>query len=332
MKTVQLAHGTGGTESNALIKDIFFRHLGNDILLRYEDAAVLDVTTKIAMTTDSFTVSPLFFNGGDIGKLAICGTCNDLAMMGAKPSYLSCGFIIEEGMSFEALEKIVMSMKEELLKNNAMIVTGDTKVVPKGLADGVYINTTGVGNIIASGISSNSLAAGDLIIVSRSIGEHGAAIFAAREGIDISTSLKSDCASLWPMVQKLIDGGVKIKALRDATRGGISAVLNEWATQNSLGIEVLESSLSIKDEVAGICELLGFEATHLANEGTFVMALHEEEAKKALAILRDEEHTKDAAIVGRVMSEQPQRVILKTPYGTSRYMDPPTGELLPRIC
>ena len=332
MKTVQLAHGAVGAESNALIKEIFFRHLGNDILLRYEDAAVVPGATMIAMTTDSYTVSPLFFNGGNIGKLAVCGTCNDLAMMGAKPLYLSCGFIIEEGMSFDELEAIVITMKEELIKNGAKIVTGDTKVVPRGSADKVFINTTGVGAVMCEGISSNALQCGDAIILSRSVGEHGATVFAAREGIELSTALESDCASLWPMVEKILQSGVQIRAMRDATRGGLSAVLNEWATQNNLGIHVQEESIAIKDEVAGICELLGFEATHLANEGTFVLAVPAQSAQRVLDILQSETHSAQAAIIGEVVTQQSGRVVMTTPYGTSRYMDPPTGELLPRIC
>ncbi len=224
---------------------------------------------NLAFSTDSFTVSPLFFNGANIGKLAICGTCNDLAMMGAKPKYLTCSVIIEEGFEVEQLEIIVNSMKEELAKNEAIIVSGDTKVVPRGAVDKIFINTTGIGEILYSGISSNSITEDDLILVSRDIGAHGATIFTAREGMDMHSNLKSDCNSLYPLVKALIDASIKITALRDATRGGVSAVLNEWAKQSNICIEVEEEQIPVSDEVKGICEMLGFEATNLANEGTF---------------------------------------------------------------
>ncbi|MEZ4694489.1 MAG: hydrogenase expression/formation protein HypE, partial [Aliarcobacter sp.] len=215
MKTVTLAHGNGGAENQELISKVFYRAFKNDILTKSEDAAVIENGT-LAFTTDSFTVSPIFFNGADIGKLAICGTCNDLAMMGAKPKYLTCSVIIEEGFEIKDLEKIVKSMKDELEVNGAIIVSGDTKVVPKGAVDKIFINTTGIGEILYKGISSNNVSENDLILVSRDIGAHGATIFASREGMDMDTSLKSDCASLFPQVKALIDANIKITALRDA--------------------------------------------------------------------------------------------------------------------
>ena len=214
-KTITLAHGNGGAENNELITKVFYKAFKNDILSKSEDAAVIQNGT-LAFSTDSFTVSPLFFNGANIGKLAVCGTCNDLAMMGAKPKYLTCSVIIEEGFEIRELEKIVKSMKEELEVNGAIIVSGDTKVVPRGAVDKIFINTTGIGEILYKGISSNNITENDLILVSRDIGAHGATIFAAREGMDLETSLKSDCASLYPQVKALIDSGIKITALRDA--------------------------------------------------------------------------------------------------------------------
>jgi len=272
-KNITLAMGNGGAENNTLITEVFYKAFKNDILSQSEDAAVLDTSSKIAMTTDSFTVSPLFFAGGDIGKLSICGTCNDLAMMGAKPKYLTCSVIIEEGFSTRELEKIVRSMKKELAINDAIIVSGDTKVVPKGSVDKIFINTTGVGEVVYSGISSHNLKEGMSILVSRDIGAHGATIFAAREGIGFETTLQTDCASLYPQVKALIDSGIEIVALRDATRGGVAAVLNEWAKASDVCIEVDEASIPIQEAVQGICELLGFEALSLANEGTFVLAV-----------------------------------------------------------
>ncbi len=328
---ITLAHGNGGQENNELINKIFYKAFKNEILEKSEDAAVIE-DGKLAFSTDSFTVSPLFFSGANIGKLAICGTCNDLAMMGAKPKYLTCSVIIEEGFSFDELEIIVNSMKEELAKNEAIVVSGDTKVVPKGAVDKIFINTTGIGQILYSGISSNSITMNDLILVSRDIGSHGATIFAAREGIELNSSLKSDCNSLFPQIKALIDSGVKITALRDATRGGLSAVLNEWSKQSNVCIEVDEDKIPISDEVKGICEMLGFEATNLANEGTFVLAIAKEDAQKAIEVLHKFEEASNAAIIGSVSQQYPQKVILNSSWGTKRFLDTPSGELLPRIC
>ncbi|MBU0924511.1 hydrogenase expression/formation protein HypE [bacterium] len=330
-KTITLAHGNGGAENNELITKVFYKAFKNDILSKSEDAAVIQNGT-LAFSTDSFTVSPLFFNGANIGKLAVCGTCNDLAMMGAKPKYLTCSVIIEEGFEIRELEKIVKSMKEELEVNGAIVVSGDTKVVPKGAVDKIFINTTGIGEILYKGISSNNITENDLILVSRDIGAHGATIFAAREGMDLETSLKSDCASLYPQVKALIDSGIKITALRDATRGGVSAVLNEWAKQSDICIEIEEEKIPVCDEVKGICEMLGFESLSLANEGTFVLAIPNEDANKALEVLQTFEYSKTASIIGKVTQQYEQRVILNSQWGTKRFLDVPTGELLPRIC
>ena len=331
MSKITLAHGNGGAENNQLIKDVFYEAFKNEILEKSEDAAIIQ-NGKLAFSTDSFTVTPLFFAGANIGKLAICGTCNDLAMMGAKPKYLTCSVIIEEGFDMEELKIIVASMKEELVKNEAIIVSGDTKVVPKGSVDKIFINTTGIGEVLYSGISSNNITKDDLILVSRDIGRHGATIFSAREGIELSSELKSDCASLYPMVKSLIDEGVKITALRDATRGGLSAVLNEWAKQSNVCIEVEEEKIPVCDEVKGICEMLGFEASNLANEGTFVLAISNEYAQKAIEVLQKFENGKTASIIGKVSDLHLQKVILNSAWGTKRFLDVPTGELLPRIC
>ena len=330
-KTITLAHGNGGAENNELITKVFYKAFKNDILSKSEDAAVIQDGT-LAFSTDSFTVSPLFFNGANIGKLAVCGTCNDLAMMGAKPKYLTCSVIIEEGFEIRELEKIVKSMKDELEVNGAIVVSGDTKVVPKGAVDKIFINTTGIGEILYKGISSNNITENDLILVSRDIGAHGATIFAAREGMDLETSLKSDCDSLYPQVKALIDSGIKITALRDATRGGVSAVLNEWAKQSDICIEIEEEKIPVCDEVKGICEILGFDAMSLANEGTFVLAIAKDDALKALEVLQTFEYSKTASIIGKVTQQYEQRVILNSQWGTKRFLDIPTGELLPRIC
>jgi len=328
-KNITIAHGNGGEENNELIKNIFYKHFENDILAKSEDAAVIE-DGKLAFTTDSFTVSPLFFPGGDIGKLAVCGTCNDLAMMGAKPKYITCSVIIEEGFSTRELEKVVRSMKKELEINGAMVVSGDTKVVPKGSVDKLFINTTGIGEIEYSGISASKLQEGMSILLSRDIGCHGATIFAAREGIELESSLQTDCASLYPQVKALIDAGINIVAMRDATRGGVSAVLNEWAKSSDVCIEVNEESIPVQEEVKGICEMLGFEAMDLANEGTFVLAVSKEDETKALEVLQSTHAT--SALIATVSQQHKGRVILNSSWGTKRFLDLPTGELLPRIC
>jgi hydrogenase expression/formation protein HypE len=262
-ETIRLAHGNGGQENNELISNIFYKAFENDILAKSEDAAVIE-DGKLVFSTDSFTVDPIFFAGGDIGKLAVCGTCNDLAMMGAKPKYLTVSFIIEEGFEIPKLQTVVDSMKKELKNNDVIIVSGDTKVVPKGSVDKLFVNTTGIGQVLQNGISSNSISDDDVIIVSGDIGRHGAVIFASREGIELQSNLQSDCKSLYPIVKDLIDNNISITALRDATRGGLSAVLNEWANQSNISIEVQEDKIPVCDEVMGLCEILGFEAASLA--------------------------------------------------------------------
>ncbi len=329
MEKIKLAHGNGGTENNQLINQVFYKAFENEILSKSEDAAVIE-NGNLAFSTDSFTVSPLFFAGADIGKLAICGTCNDLAMMGARPKYLTCAIIIEEGFDVEQLQTIVESMKKELEINGAVVVSGDTKVVPKGSVDKVFINTTGIGEIEYKGISSNTITHEDVILVSRDIGCHGATIFASREGIELTSDLKSDCTSLYPIVKRLIKNDIKITALRDATRGGVAAVLNEWAKQSDICIEVEEEKIPVNDEVKGLCEILGFDAVNLANEGTFVLAIKKEDEYKAIEILK--EFDQNATTIGIVTDTKPQRVILKSSWGTQRYLDMPSGELLPRIC
>ncbi len=323
---ITLSYGGGGKETNKLINELFYKYFDNEILTKSEDAAIIEGSERLAFTTDSFTVSPIFFNGGDIGKLSIVGTCNDLAMMGAKPKYLTCGFMIEEGLEFEELEKIVKSMAEELKKTGAKIVAGDTKVVPAGSVDKIFINTSGIGEVIRPGISASNLKKGDKILVSGDIGRHGTVIMAHRYGVE--TELKSDCKLLWDEVKALIDAGLDIKALRDATRGGISAVLNEWSEASGVGIEIEEEKLPISDEVVGLCEIFGFEPMDLANEGTFIVAVSEKDALKAEEILKS--FNQNASIIGEVTDDD--KVILKSPWGTKRVIELPKGELLPRIC
>ena len=329
MTPILLASGNGGKEYQNLIDEVFYKSFKNETLLKSEDAAVIDAG-RLAFTTDSFTVTPLFFKGGDIGKLSICGTCNDLAMMGAKPTYLSCAVIIEEGFSYEDLQRIVDSMSKELKLNGAQIVAGDTKVVPKGSVDKIFITTTGVGEITYPNISASNLETDNVILVSSAVGRHGAAIFSAREGINLESELSSDAKSLWPTVEKLISSKITIKAMRDATRGGLAAVLNEWAQASKVEIVVEEKAVPVSQEVLGVCELLGFDALGLANEGTFVLCVKKDDASKALEILKSFDD--QATEIGLVTDSDKNRVVLQSAWGTSRILELPSGELLPRIC
>jgi hydrogenase expression/formation protein HypE len=333
MKKILLAHGGGGKETQQLIQEVFKKYLGNTILNQLEDAAVFSSGNgKSAFTTDSFTVYPYFFKGGDIGKLAIAGTVNDLSVMGARPKYLSAGFIIEEGFLYEELEKIVKSMREEAELSNVMVVTGDTKVMPRGDLKGIVINTAGLGEVVYEGLSASGLQVGDKIIVSGTIGDHGACILAEREGIDFELGIESDCGSLWTMLEAVLKLGIEIHAMRDPTRGGLASVLTEWSEQSYVEIEILEEEIPIKDAVRGACELLGMDPTHLASEGRVVIAVKNEDTDAVLNMLRSHPFGNEAKIIGAVISSDHKRVILKSSYNTKRIMKPPIGELLPRIC
>lgn len=335
MKVIELSQGGGGAESQQLVQQLFYRYFDNEILLKSEDAAVLSLQGETAFTTDSFTVSPLFFQGGNIGNLAVAGTLNDLAMMGATPLYLSCAFMIEEGLPFSTLEKVVKSMAEELKKTDAKIVCGDTKVVPQGAVDKLFINTSGIGQIKTDTQvmpSAHKLQMGDAILVSGDIGRHGAVVMSERDNMNLQSDLKSDCEVLWPVVEALINKGLSVHALRDATRGGLAAVLNEWAQTSQVCIELEEDKIPISDAVQGLCELLGFEAYDFANEGTFLMSLSCSQVEDALDVFQQFEFTQQAAMIGKVTEFQPGLVVLKTPWGSQRVLELPKGELLPRIC
>ena len=332
MRRILLSHGSGGEETQKLIKGLFLKHLGNKILNRLEDAALIKVNPEIAFTTDSFTVSPPFFRGGDIGKLAVAGTVNDLSVMGARPLYLSVGFIIEEGFELESLEKIVKSIGEEASKTGVKVVAGDTKVVPKGQVDRIFINTSGIGEVVRKELSAHNLRPGDVIIVSGTVGDHGACILAEREGMEFELPIESDCRSLWELVEKVLQTGAEVHAMRDPTRGGLAAVLNEWAEQSDVEIEVEEERIPVKESVLGLCELLGLEPFHLANEGIVVLAVAPEHTELILGTLKSHPYGKDARVIGRVTEKGKARVVIKTPYGAKRLMEAPSGELLPRIC
>ncbi|EAK2412555.1 hydrogenase expression/formation protein HypE [Campylobacter jejuni] len=324
MKNISLAHGGGGEEMNELLTKLF-KIFDNEILNANNDAAILG---NLALSTDSFVLSPIFLDEEvNIGKLCVCGSINDVLMVGAKPKYLSLGLILEEGFELEKLERILKSIKEECEKCGVMLVCGDTKVVPKGKADEIYINTTALGEIISKKESKN-IKAGLSILLSGDIGRHGASVLIKRN--ELEADIKSDCKALDKEVLELLENDIKVVAMRDATRGGLSAVLNEWAKQSGNDLLIFEEKIIVQDEVLGLCELFGYEAYELANEGTFILCVEKEDELKALEILK--KYNVNASIIGEVLEEKKARVILQNAYGAKRFLESPKGELLPRIC
>ncbi|SUW73312.1 [NiFe] hydrogenase metallocenter assembly protein HypE [Campylobacter coli] len=324
MKNISLAHGGGGEEMNELLTKLF-KIFDNEILNANNDAAILG---NLALSTDSFVLSPIFLDEEvNIGKLCVCGSINDVLMVGAKPKYLSLGLILEEGFELEKLERILKSIKEECEKCGVMLVCGDTKVVPKGKADEIYINTTALGEIISKKESKN-IKAGLSILLSGDIGRHGASVLIKRN--ELEADIKSDCKALDKEVLELLEKDIKVVAMRDVTRGGLSAVLNEWAKQSGNDLLIFEEKIIIQDEVLGLCELFGYEAYELANEGTFILCVEKEDELKALEILK--KYNVNASIIGEVLEEKKARVILENAYGAKRFLEAPKGELLPRIC
>ncbi|WP_096021192.1 hydrogenase expression/formation protein HypE [Campylobacter lanienae] len=327
MKKILLAHGGGGQEMNELINGLIFRIFDNEILAQSNDSAILNLSGKIAFSTDSFVVSPIKFPGGDIGKIAVCGTINDLAMVGAKPRYISCALIIEEGLGIDELKEILNSMKSIADEAGVSIVCGDTKVVSKGSCDKIFINTSGIGEIIKESRVEN-LKSGAKILLSGDVGRHGAVILANRN--ELNLDLQSDCKPLNNVVEALLNANIAPLAMRDATRGGLSAVLNEWAKACGRDIKISEESIAVSDEVMGICEILGFEPYELANEGTFVLAVEPQDEMKAVEILKKFDPKSNS--IGEILDSNKANVIIQNSYGASRFMEPPKGELLPRIC
>ena len=332
---IMLGHGSGGKLMHSLIEDIFIKHFSNSILKEQTDSAILQVgSSNIAFTTDSFVIDPLFFPGGNIGKLAVCGTVNDLAVSGAEPLYLSVSFIIEEGFPISELEIIVESLAAEAKKAGVLIVTGDTKVVNKGKCDKLFINTAGIGRITKkdSFISKVlDIQAGDVIIVNGTIGDHGMAVMNARESFNFKTNVESDCASLNHMIREVLDNS-QVKFMRDPTRGGVATVLNELVGKMKLGIEIDESALPINPGVKAMCELLGFDPLHIANEGKVLIVAGEKEGPEILEILKKNEFGKKSTIIGRIVIEHPGKVVLKNETGGRRIIDSLSGDQLPRIC
>jgi hydrogenase expression/formation protein HypE len=333
--TVLLAHGGGGRLTQMLIERMFLPAFHNPALETLHDGAVLEVEgVRLAFTTDSFVVSPLFFPGGDIGELAVNGTINDLAMCGARPLYLSLGLILEEGFPMEDLWRVVRSVQEAARKAGVEVATGDTKVVDRGKGDGVFINTTGLGLIPSSiHVAPQRARPGDVVLISGAIAVHGIAILSVREGLEFETTLESDTAPLNGLVEALLQAvGPEVHVLRDPTRGGLSSALNEIASSAGVGIVLEEASIPIWDEVKGACEILGLDPLYVANEGKCLAIVAGEEAEVALEAMRSHSLGREAAIIGQVVEEHPGTVILRSRVGGKRVVDMLSGEQLPRIC
>lgn len=329
---VLLAHGGGGRLMHNLIEKMFSAAFSNDILMQGHDSAQIDVDSKkIAFTTDSYVVKPLFFPGGDIGSLAVNGTVNDIAMSGAIPKYISLGLIIEEGFLMEDLWKVVQSIASAAKAAGVKIATGDTKVVDKGKGDGIFINTSGIGTIEHNlNISPKRIKPGDVILLNGDIGRHGIAIMAEREGLEFDHKIESDCAPLNFIVKDIIDSGIDVHCMRDLTRGGLSSTLNELAESAGYEIEIDEVKVPVHEDVSGACEILGFDPMYVANEGKFITIIPPEHADKCLNILRN--HNNESSIIGKVNAAGEAIVKLKSRIGTMRILDMLSGEQLPRIC
>ena len=334
-KKITLAHGSGGKASHELIEKLFVANFGSKSLVAMEDSAVVQAgSERIAFSTDSYVVDPIFFPGGNIGSLAIHGTVNDLAMRGAKPLYLSVGMIIEEGFSYADLETIVLSLKAGAEKAGVEIVAGDTKVVQSGKADKIFINTTGIGLLDKElDISAQNGRPGDRIILSGTMADHGTTILCQREGLQIQGGFKSDSAPLNHMVSAMIrEAGKSIHVLRDPTRGGVGTTLNELAQSSGVGIRIRETDLPVRDDVRGACELLGLDPLYLANEGKLLAFVEPEAMERLLAVMQKTEYGENACIIGEVVADHPGQVVLQTSIGSSRIIDMLHGEPLPRIC
>jgi hydrogenase expression/formation protein HypE len=331
---VLLAHGGGGKLMHQLIEKMFGPAFKNPLLDQQHDGAVVEINgAKLAFTTDSYVVRPIFFPGGDIGDLAVNGTVNDLAMCGARPLYLSAGFILEEGLPMDSLWRVVRSMQRAAAAAGVQLVTGDTKVVDKGKGDGIFINTAGIGVVEHNlAISPKAVRPGDAVLLNGDVGRHGIAIMAVREGLEFESAIESDTAPLAGVVLKLIAAGIEIHCLRDITRGGVASTFNEIASASGVNIAMDESAIPVREDVRGACEILGFDPLYVANEGRFAAFVAAKDAERALAILRAHPLGKEAALIGTVTAEPPGLVTMKSRIGATRIVDMLSGEQLPRIC
>jgi hydrogenase expression/formation protein HypE len=332
--TVLLGHGSGGKLSAELLRDIFLPAFQNPALSRLNDQAIVNINgSRVAVTTDSFVVKPLFFPGGNIGSLAVHGTVNDLAMGGAQPLFLTVAFIIEEGLAMDVLRRVVTSFQRAAAETGVQVVTGDTKVVEKGKGDGLFINTTGFG-LVPEGIelSADLACPGDVVLLSGPIGDHGIAILAQREGLEFESMIESDSAALHTLTREMLQASSAIRCMRDPTRGGLSSALNEIAAQSQVGIELEERAILVREEVKGACEMLGLDPLYVANEGKLIAIVEPSGAANVLAAMRNHPLGRDARIVGRVIAKNVGLVTMRTPLGTTRIVDMLAGDQLPRIC
>jgi hydrogenase expression/formation protein HypE len=331
---ILLAHGAGGKLSRRLIEEIIEPAFSNPLLSPLNDHAAFTLPAgRFALTTDSFVINPIFFRGGDVGKLAVCGTVNDLAVGGAQPLYMSASFIIEEGLSIGKLKRIVRSMAEASSTVGVKIVTGDTKVVENGKGDGIFINTTGIGAVMEGvSIDPSLIRPTDKIIVSGPVGDHAVTVLKERGMIDLDISIESDCAPLWALVKEVLSRTTGVKAMRDPTRGGLATALSELASSSGFSMLIKEEAVPVKAEVKGVCEILGFDPLYLANEGKLVCIVKADKAEEIAAIMRENPLGKDASIIGEVLDSRIGKLILETPGGNRRFLEMLSGEQLPRIC
>ena len=328
---ITLDYGSGGKKTSRLIEKMIVPALENPALSALGDGAVLQGGDTLVFSTDSFVVDPIFFPGGDIGKLSVCGTVNDIAVCGADPRYLSCSFIIEEGLELSALEKIVQSIRRQCDRAGVQVVTGDTKVVEKGRGDRIYINTAGIGIMKHPGLGCDKIQSGDAVLVSGTVGDHGTAVMLARNGL-LQGDIKSDCAALNGLTEALLSGCSGVRVLRDPTRGGLATTLNEFIEGTALGIELEEDSVPVRDDVRAACDMLGLEPMYCANEGKIIAVVAPEQAERALEAMRSLPEGENAAIIGRVSEKYPGKLVVKNRLGGSRIMQKLTGAQLPRIC
>ena len=328
---ITLDYGSGGKKTSQLIEGLLLPALDNPALRELGDGAVLPGTEKLVFSTDSFVVDPIFFPGGDIGKLSVCGTVNDLAMCGAEPKYLSCAFIIEEGFAAEDLARVVASIRAAADAAGVAVVTGDTKVVERGRGDKLYVNTAGIGFLKYPGLSPRAIRPGDRVLVSGTVGDHGTAVMLARSGM-MQGDIRSDCAPLNELCRALLSSGAAVRVLRDPTRGGVATTLNEFVEGTALGIELTEAGIPVRGEVQAACDMLGLDALYCANEGKLLAVVAPGDEARALAALQSVDTGREAAIIGTVTADYPGRVVMDTAFGGRRILQKLTGAQLPRIC
>lgn len=328
---ITLDYGSGGKKTSQLIEGLLLPALDNPALRELGDGAILPGAEKLVFSTDSFVVDPIFFPGGDIGKLSVCGTVNDLAVCGAEPKYLSCAFIIEEGFAAEALARVVASIRAAADEAGVAVVTGDTKVVERGRGDKLYVNTAGIGFLKYPGLSPRAIRPGDRVLVSGTVGDHGTAVMLARSGM-MQGDIHSDCAPLNELCRALLSSGAAVRVLRDPTRGGVATTLNEFVEGTALGIELTEASIPVRGEVQAACDMLGLDALYCANEGKLLAVVAPGDEARALAALQSVDTGREAAIIGTVTADYPGRVVMDTAFGGRRILQKLTGAQLPRIC